>query len=91
MGLLDLLLHLTGFALPALLVAPLLALMAMVFEPFRLAVRAVCAQAAINVIVGVVVLMAGLSIFGRDGRMATYAALVAAMASSQWLMNRAWR
>ena len=37
------------------------------------------------------VLVAGLVFFGRDGKMATYAALVLAIASSQWLLLRGWR
>ena len=49
------------------------------------------AQAAINFAVGVAVLVAALVWTGQDGRMLTYAALVLACASSQWLMLRAWR
>jgi hypothetical protein len=47
--------------------------------------------AAINFIVGVAVLSAGLMIFGRDGKMATYVALVLACATSQWLLAGSWR
>ena len=36
-------------------------------------------------------LLAALIVFGRDGKMATYAALVVAIASSQWLLLRGWR
>ena len=35
------------------------------------------------------VLLCGLVVFGRDGKMATYASLVLACASSQWLLLRA--
>jgi hypothetical protein len=38
-----------------------------------------------------VVLAAGLWWFGHDGKMATYAALAVAVATSQWLAGRAWR
>ena len=36
-------------------------------------------------------LAAGLWYFGVDGKMATYAALVVAIASCQWLSGRAWK
>jgi hypothetical protein len=49
------------------------------------------AQFAINFTVGVAVLAAGLWHFGVDGKMATYAALVAAIATAQWLVSRAWK
>ena len=48
-------------------------------------------QSAINSIVGVLVLAAGLWHFGVDGKMATYAALVLAVASCQWVTSRGWR
>ena len=44
-----------------------------------------------NTAVGVLVLLGGLVLTGRDGKVATYAVLVLAMASSQWLLLRAWR
>jgi hypothetical protein len=37
------------------------------------------------------VLAAGLWWFGRDGKMATYAVLVLAAATAQWLSARAWK
>jgi hypothetical protein len=46
---------------------------------------------AINSIAGVAVLVAGLWYFGVDGKMATYAALVVAIAGCQWLSSRAWK
>jgi hypothetical protein len=39
----------------------------------------------------VAVLASGLWWFGRDGKMATYTALVIAVATCQWLSGRAWR
>ncbi|GAA3988854.1 hypothetical protein GCM10022279_09950 [Comamonas faecalis] len=41
--------------------------------------------------VGCAVLLAGLLLAGDDGRMATYAALVLACATSHWLGLRGWR
>ncbi|WP_366887921.1 hypothetical protein [Rhodoferax sp.] len=46
------------------------------------------AQAAINFVVCLLVLLGGLWFFGHDGKMATYAALVLACATSQWLLSR---
>jgi hypothetical protein len=37
------------------------------------------------------VLVAGLAWFGRDGRMATYVALVVVCGSAQWWLLRGWR
>ena len=44
-----------------------------------------------NTSAGLLALLAGLWFFGRDGKMASYAALVLACATSQWLTARAWR
>ena len=38
-----------------------------------------------------VALLAGLVWTGRDGKMATYAALVAVVATTQWLAGRGWQ
>jgi hypothetical protein len=43
---------------------------------------------ALQFIVGCVVLAGGLVVFGQDGKMLTYLALVLAAASSQWLLLR---
>ena len=91
MGPTDFLIHALNFAAPALALAPLLALAAHVLMPNKAAGRALLAQAAINSVAGVAVLAAGLWVFGRDGKMATYAALVLAMATVQWLASRGWR
>ena len=91
MGLLDLFFHLLGFVLPALAVGLLLAVFARLFMKKQPVSPVWWAQAAINSGVGVLVLLGGLLFFGRDGKMATYAALVLACASSQWLLLRGWR
>lgn len=91
MGPLDLLLHLSSFVASALFLALLLPLTALVFKPKGAPAHSLWAQAAINFVAGTVVLTGGLWWFGRDGKMATYAALVLATATSQWLGGRAWR
>lgn len=83
--------HLLNFAAPALGVAVLLVLCSHVFMRNRAKAHGWLAPIAINFVVGCVALGAGLALLGRDGRMLTYAALVLACASSQWLLLRAWR
>jgi hypothetical protein len=90
MGPLDFFLHLAAFAAPAAAVGLLVALAARVFVRAA-AARAWWVHAAINTIAGVVVLLAGLWYFGVDGKMATYAGLVLAVATAQWLAGRAWK
>ena len=88
---LDLFNHLLNFVAPALGVGFACALVG------RLAMRqggsapAWWIQGAINGAVGITVLVGGLVISGHDGRMATYAALVVACGTSQWLVSRGWR
>ena len=91
MGPIDLLIHLASFAAPALFVAALLALLGQFLVPKPAKPRVLACFIAINFVAGLLVLLAGLWWFGNDGKMATYAALVAVMATSQWLASRAWR
>jgi hypothetical protein len=88
---LDLFLHLLSFVAPALAVAMLVALAARLITPQSPDAPSWWAQVAINSIAGMLVLAAGLWHFGVDGRMATYIALVLAVASCQWACSRAWR
>jgi hypothetical protein len=91
MGPLDTLIHLLSFVAPALAVAVLVALAARVILPRRPAGLSWWSHIAINSIAGVATLVAGLWYFGVDGKMATYAALVVAIAGCQWLSDRAWK
>jgi hypothetical protein len=81
--------HLFNFILPALAVGGLCAL----FGRFvgRRGAGSWWLQAAVNAVVGAAVLVAGLVVFGHDGRMATYGALVLACGTSQWLLAGGWR
>jgi hypothetical protein len=92
---LDGLIHLLNFAAPALALALSLPLLARLMARFSDGKRAQSlgwfTQAAINFVVGLTVLAAGLWFFGRDGKMATYAALVLVLASTQWVMGNGWR
>jgi hypothetical protein len=87
---LDFSVHLLSFAAPALGVALLVSL----------AGRLVLARGpappwwvrfAVDAAAGIATLAAGLWVFGHDGKMATYAALVLVVASSEWLIGRSWR
>ncbi len=49
------------------------------------------AQIVALFVLNTLVLGLGLWFFGRDGMMATYAAMVLASATGQWLMLRGWR
>ena len=91
MGPLDILIHLLSFLAPALAVAGLVALAARLFMPSQAGILAWWVQFALNSIAGAAVLGAGLWYYGVDGKMATYAGLVAAVAACQWLCSRSWQ
>lgn len=91
MGPLDIATHLLSFAAPALAVALVVTLAARLVLPRSGAPRRWWLPFAVNLGVGVAVLGAGLWWYGRDGKMLTYAALVVAVATAQWVMGRAWR
>ena len=91
MGLLATLNHLLNFVAPALWVALLVPLFARFLMPKNAQAPSLYAQAAINFIVSVLVLAIGLWFFGRDCKMATYAALVLVSASAQWALMRGWK
>lgn len=84
MGLWSLLIHLANFVLPALVLGVVLAVLAPVFSGNRATAHILLTQAAINFVVGVLALVAGLVLFGNDGKMATYGALVLATGTAQW-------
>lgn len=91
MGPLDLLNHGLNFAAPALWVAVWVTFLGRIFirkGPVALSIKA---QAAINFVACLVVLVLGLVIFGRDGKMLTYTAVALVGATSQWLLLRGWK
>lgn len=87
--------HLLNFVAPAALMAVLLLafsrLLAGSFGSKRPFTHSWRAQLAINFVVGVIVLVAGLVLLGRDGKMLTYLALVFVMAAGQWWQLGAWK
>lgn len=91
MGPLDLLNHLANFAAPALWMAVTVSLVAKFFMEKVPETPAYLKQVAINFIVCLTGLVLGLWWWGRDGKMATYAVMAVACATSQWLLLRAWK
>lgn len=91
MSLLDFVIHLGSFIAPAFFVALVLALGARVLWPRRGHLLPWYLMAVMNVLLGVLVLALGVVVTGQDGRMATYAVLVLAMGSCQWLLSGGWR
>ncbi|MDD5324816.1 MAG: hypothetical protein PHR71_05850 [Polaromonas sp.] len=87
--------HLLNFIAPAALLALLLALLSRLFSGFfklnSSLVKTWWVQVAINFVVGVGVLVAGLVQLGRDGKMLTYVVLVLAVAASQWWQLGGWK
>jgi hypothetical protein len=90
-GPLDTAIHLLSFVAPAFAVALLVTLLARLLLPRNPQRMGWLASFALNFIAGLAALGAGLWYFGRDGKMATYAAVVLAVATCQWLSGRAWR
>jgi uncharacterized membrane protein YdcZ (DUF606 family) len=90
MGFLDLINHLLNFMAPAVVVGFLLALVAPFFNKKWRSAHAVIAQAAINSVAGLLALGLCLWLFGRDAKMASYGAMVVAVASAQaWSLRGA--
>lgn len=87
--------HLLSFIAPAVFVAALLVLVTRIFAVLsrskRPAALGLCGQVAIIFIANMLVLTAGLVVFGSDGKMLTYAALVVLAAVCQWALGRGWK
>jgi hypothetical protein len=79
--------HLAGFIAPAVFMALILWAAPRVRRRGRAAPGAGL-EAFMLVLAGVVVLLAGLVFFGRDGKMATYAALVWVQGTLAWWLHR---
>ena len=84
--------HLLNFMAPAAMVALLLVLSSRVFGAFFMSKRAdahsFIARTAIIFIVSLVALAAGLVLFGHDGKVMTYAAMVLAASGTLWALQR---
>ncbi|MDP2368973.1 hypothetical protein [Rhodoferax sp.] len=91
MDLLELLNHLLNFLAPALAVAALVAVVARVSMRNRPVSLSLWTQIATNFIACGLALGIGLWFFGRDGKMASLAAMVLCCATCQWVMHKGWR
>lgn len=83
--------HLLNFVAPAFFMALILVLAARWLLRRQAGSPGFWAQLAINFIAGVAVLAIGLGYFGRDGKMATYAALVVVCGTVQWFLAGGYR
>jgi len=83
--------HLFNFVLPALALAVVLALGARVLMKKGAGAPGLWGQVAINFVAGVVALMGGLVVTGRDGRIGTYAVMVVVCGTVQWGVMRGWK
>jgi hypothetical protein len=83
--------HLLNFVAPAFFMALALVLAARWLLRRQAGAPGFWAQLAINFIAGVAVLAIGLMYFGRDGKMATYAGLVAVCGTVQWFVAGGYR
>jgi hypothetical protein len=91
MGPLDFLWHLVGLLAPAAVVALLVSLAARVLLPEGARPGSWLTAWVAGFVAGSAASLAGLAVTGRDGAMLSYAGLVLACATSQWLLGRSWR
>jgi hypothetical protein len=91
MGTSDILFHLAGFLAPAAFLALTLPAACWLLLRSTRQRTPLWAQAALVFVASTAVLAAGLWWFGRDGKMATYGAMVLAAGTLQWLAVRGWR
>ena len=88
MGLLALLNHAINFMAPALWLALLMPLLSRILIRKRPVALTLLAQVAVLFVAGCGLLTAGLVLFGRDGKMLTYLAMVLGIATTQWWLQR---
>ncbi len=91
MGPLDILNHLLNFVAPAAATALVLVLAGRLVGSRTPVALAWWARWTILFAVGVATLAAGLVVWGRDGKMASYGMLVLACATCQWVLVRGWK
>lgn len=91
MPMLDFLIHLLSFVAPAFFLALVLAAGARLVWRKRTHLLPWYHMASVNAMLGILILALGVVLTGQDGRMGTYACLVLAMATCQWLMSGSGR
>jgi hypothetical protein len=90
-GPIDSLIHLLNFIAPAVGVAGGLLLAARFLRAGKRSGPVWWLHWGLNTAAGSGALLAGLLLFGRDGKMASYALLVAACAIGQWMLAGDWK
>ncbi|MDO4591682.1 MAG: hypothetical protein Q4B46_02565 [Comamonadaceae bacterium] len=88
---LDFVIHLLSFMAPAVFVGVTLAVGARWVWRRKTHLLPWYQMASVNALLGILVLALGLVLGGQDGRMATYALLVLAVGTCQWLMSSGWQ
>jgi uncharacterized membrane protein HdeD (DUF308 family) len=91
MGLFALLNHLINLLAPALVVGPLLAVVAPLVQKKAALRHSWLWHSVLNVLAGVLALLAGLWFFGHDGKMASYMAMLVCCATAQFAAVKGWR
>jgi hypothetical protein len=93
MGPLEQIIHTFNFIAPAWGVTLFCVLVARFFARWWLSLArwSLWKQAVVSGVLGTAVLTGGLVLWGVDGKMATYSALVIACGSAQWLMCKGWQ
>jgi hypothetical protein len=91
MSMVDAILHALNFLLPAFVVAFLVTLAGRFFKQNRPLAVIFTYKFAINFIVCTAVLVIGMILTGRDGKMLTYAAMVITSGTVQWILSGGWR
>jgi hypothetical protein len=91
MGLFDIVNHFSNFTAPAAFVAIFTAFFARTVLPGKARLPGFRRLATYCFLAAFVALVAGLWSFGRDGKMASYAAMVLACATVPWVLSRGWR
>ncbi len=91
MGALNLLNHLLNFVLPAVAMGVMMPLFSRLLWRKVSVAKSLKAQMTITSLACLAVLIAGLVVFGNDGKMATYAGVVLAAGLCQWWFQGGWR
>jgi hypothetical protein len=93
MGPFEQIIHTFNFIAPAWGVALFCVLMARLAARWRLPLASwsLMKQTVLSGVLGTTVLAGGLFLWGVDGKMATYSALVIVCGTAQWLMCKGWR
>lgn len=83
--------HLLNFVLPAVAMGVMMPLFSRMILRKVSVKPSLKAQMIVTTLACLAVLMAGLVVFGRDGKMMTYAGLVLASGGCQWWFQGGWR